>query len=89
MSEVRRRYQVLITREAAKDIETLPPKLRQKLRAIFEEVLAVHPHLGKKLLGNLASDRSYRLTFHDRIVYRIDEARHIVYVKRARTHYGE
>ena len=83
------RYRVLLTREAVKDVARLTPKLREKLRQILEEVLAVHPHVGKKLFGDLAVDRSYRLTFHDRIVYRIDARARIVYIKRARTHYGD
>ena len=89
MTEGAPRYQVLLTREALKDVETLTPKLREKLRQILEATLATHPHAGKKLQGDLAGDRSFRLTFQDRIVYRIDEARRIVYIKRARTHYGD
>ena len=83
------RYQVLLTREAVKDIEKLTPTLRRKLHQILGAVLTTHPHAGKALVGDLAGNRSLRLTHHDRVLYRIDEARRIVYVKRARTHYGE
>lgn len=83
------RYQVLLTREAVKDIGKLTPKLREKLRQILDTTLATQPHVGKQLHGELAGNRSFRLTYQDRIVYRVDEARRIVYVKRARTHYGD
>lgn len=83
------RYHVLLTREAVKDVEKLTSKLRLKLRQILDAVLTTTPHAGKKLAGDLAGNRSLRLTHQDRILYQIDEARRIVYVKRARTHYGD
>lgn len=83
------RYQVFLTREAVKDIERLTPKLRLKLQQILETVLTTTPHAGKRLVGDLAGNRSLRLTHHDRILYQIDETRRTVYVKRARTHYGD
>jgi mRNA-degrading endonuclease RelE of RelBE toxin-antitoxin system len=82
-------YEIRITRQAAKDIERLTPKLKQKLRIILVDILAVNPYEGKRLLGDLAGNYSYRLTYKDRIVYSIDEDERIVYVKRTRTHYGE
>lgn len=83
------RYEIRITRQAQKDIEKLTPKLRQRLRTILTEVIAENPYEGKKLLGDLAGNYSYRLTYQDRIVYSVNEEEHIVYIKRARTHYGE
>jgi mRNA interferase RelE/StbE len=77
------------TKQAKKDVERLPPKLKAKLRDILVEVLAENPYEGKKLLGDLAGSYSYRLTYKDRIVYSLDEERRIIYVERARTHYGE
>ncbi|MBI4591063.1 MAG: type II toxin-antitoxin system RelE/ParE family toxin [Candidatus Rokubacteria bacterium] len=82
-------WEIRFTKQAKKDIETLPPKLKAKLRDILLEVLAQNPHEGKKLLGDLAGSYSYRLTYKDRIVYSLDEERRIIYVERARTHYGE
>ncbi|MDO8546590.1 MAG: type II toxin-antitoxin system RelE/ParE family toxin [Nitrospirales bacterium] len=82
-------YTVLITRQAKKDIELLPPKLKEKLRTILTEIIAKNPYEGKKLLGDLAGSYSYRLTYQDRIVYSVDEATKTVYLERARTHYGE
>ena len=82
-------WEVRFTKQARKDVERLPPKLKSKLRDILLEVLARDPYEGKKLLGDLAGSYSYRLTYRDRIVYSLDEERRIIYVERARTHYGE
>jgi mRNA interferase RelE/StbE len=82
-------YEVRITRQAIKDISTLSPNLKRKLKSIFLEVLSVTPYEGKKLIGELAGNYSLRLTLHDRIVYSIDEDKKIAFVKRARTHYGQ
>lgn len=83
------KYAIRITRQARKDIDGLPPKLKNKLRDILREVLAENPYEGKKLIGDLAGSYSYRLSYSDRIVYSIDEENKIVYIERARTHYGE
>jgi mRNA-degrading endonuclease RelE of RelBE toxin-antitoxin system len=82
-------YEVRITRQAAKDIETLSPKLKSKLHDILIHALAQAPYSGKRLLGELAGSYSLRLNIKDRIVYSIDERKKIVYVERARTHYGD
>ena len=82
-------WEIRFTKQAKKDVEQLPPKLKAKLRDILLEVLALNPYEGKKLLGDLAGSYSYRLTYKDRIVYSLDEERRIIYVERARTHYGE
>ena len=81
-------YEVRITRTAEKDIKKLPPKLKDKLYDILTEVIAKDPLRGKRLIGDLEGSYSYRLTYQDRIVYSIDRHRRIVYVERARTHYG-
>lgn len=82
-------YEIRITKQAQKDIEKLTPKLRKKLKTILIEVIAQRPYEGKKLLGDLAGNFSYRLSFQDRIIYSVDEESRIIYIKRARTHYGE
>lgn len=87
MSEVQ--YEIRITRRAEKDIQKLSPKLRDKLYDVLTEVIAVDPFEGKKLLGDLEGSYSYRLSYQDRIVYSIDVKKRIVYVERAKTHYGE
>lgn len=83
------RWAIRFTRQAKKDVDRLSPSLRTKLRDVLVEVLSVNPHEGKRLLGDLSGSYSYRLTYKDRIVYSLDEERRIVYVERARTHYGE
>lgn len=83
------RWEIRFTKQARKDVERLPPKLKVKLRGILLEVLALNPYEGKKLLGDLSGSYSYRLTYKDRIVYSPDEEHRIVYIERARTHYGE
>ena len=72
-----------------KDIKTLTPKLKQKLYQILTEVIGKNPYEGKKLIGDLQGNFSYRLTFQDRIVYNIDEGNKTIYILRARTHYGD
>ena len=81
-------YDIRITRQARKDIETLTPKLRRKLHDILVHVIAQNPFEGKKLLGDLAGSYSYRLSLKDRVVYSVDEDGMAVYIERARTHYG-
>lgn len=84
-----RSYDIRLTRQAKKDIDKLSPKLKAKLKDILLEVIARDPYEGKKLLGDLAGSYSYRLSLKDRIVYSIDEVERVVYIERARTHYGE
>ncbi|MDA2928210.1 type II toxin-antitoxin system YoeB family toxin, partial [Acidobacteria bacterium AH-259-G07] len=67
-----KRYKVHISRRAQKEIETLTPKLRAKLQNILRHQVAVSPYEGKKLAGDLKGYWSVRLSYQDRIVYRID-----------------
>ena len=82
-------WEIRFTRQAKKDVEKLPPKIKIKLREILIEVLAHNPYEGKRLLGDLAGSYSYRLTYKDRIIYSLDAKHRIIYVERARTHYGD
>ena len=84
-----RLYTVRITNQAKKDIQKLTPKLKKKLQDILENIIMQNPYEGKKLIGELFGSYSYRLTFVDRIVYSIDDEKRIVYIERARTHYGD
>jgi len=81
-------YEIRITKQARKDIDQLTPKRKQKLRDVLIEIIAENPFEGKKLLGDLEGSYSYRLSYKDRIVYSIDEKKKIVFLERARTHYG-
>jgi Txe/YoeB family toxin of toxin-antitoxin system len=80
-------FRVQITRRAQKDINTLSPKLRKKLREILINRIAINPFDGKKLVGDLKGCWSVRLSLKDRVIYSIDEENRIVNVLRARTHY--
>ena len=84
-----RLYTIRITDRAKKDIQKLTSKIKKKLHDILENVLSKNPYEGKKLIGDLLGSYSYRLTFADRIVYSIDEDQRVIYIERARTHYGD
>ena len=84
-----RRYDIELTKQAQKDIKKLSPKLKEKLKEILRNKIAVDPLSGKALLGDLAGYYSVRLTFQDRIVYRIENDRCVVIIIRAKTHYGD
>lgn len=82
-------YRIQITKTALKDIKKLTAKMKKKFKDILLNVISIDPYEGKKLLGDLEGNYSVRLNFKDRIVYSIDEEKKTVYIKRARTHYGE
>lgn len=83
------RYQIEFTKQAQKDVAKLTPKLQNKLKDILRNKIAIAPESGKPLLGDLMGYYSVRLSFQDRIVYRIENNRCVVLVVRAKTHYGE
>ena len=83
------RWEIRFAKQAKKDVDTLSPKLKQKLRAILVNTVANDPYAGKRLLGDLTGSFSIRLTYKDRLVYSLDEENKIVYVERARTHDGQ
>ncbi len=82
-------YELRFTKEAKKDIDRLSAKLKDKLKDILSNQIAVNPYMGKKLIGDLAGFFSLRLTHQDRIIYSIDEESHRVYIHRTKTHYGD
>lgn len=84
-----KKYQILFAKQAVKDVKSLSPKLRNKLRDILTEVISEDPFAGKKLLGDLKGNYSYRLDIKDRIIYSVDTKKKIIFVKRAKTHYGD
>ncbi len=84
-----KRYQILITRQAEKDIQKLSPKFKDRLYDILTEVISVDPFQGKKLIGDLEGRYSYRLNYQDSIIYSVDPVKKIIYLERARTHYGD
>ena len=82
-------YRIRFTRQAARDVRTLSPKLQAKLKDILRRRLAIDPYSGKSLVGDLKGYYSVRLTYGDRVVYSIHDDELVVLVMRARTHYGE
>ena len=84
-----RKFKIRITRRAEKDIQKLSPKLKNKLYDVLTEVIATNPFEGKKLLGDFEGSYSYRLNIKDRILYSIDSHKRVVYIERAKTHYGD
>jgi Txe/YoeB family toxin of toxin-antitoxin system len=82
-------FAIRFTKEAAKDAKKLPRRLKKKLGEILRADVATDPFSGKRLVGDLTGFYSIRLTHKDRIVYSVDEAARIVFVHRARTHYGQ
>lgn len=83
------RYKLEFTKQAQKDISKLSPKLKSKLKSILRNKISVAPESGNALVGDLKGYFSVRLSFQDRIVYRIENDRCVVVVIRARTHYGD
>lgn len=83
------KYALRFSRQAAKDIRKLTPKLKKKLVDILRNHIAVDPYSGQALVGDLKGYYSVRLSHQDRIVYSIEDDRLIVYVVRAKTHYGD
>jgi len=80
---------ICFTRQAKKDIKTLTPKLRTKLKEILQNKIAIQPHSGKALTGSLKGFHSIRLSYHDRIVYSVHDDKLVVMAIRVKTHYGE
>jgi Txe/YoeB family toxin of toxin-antitoxin system len=82
-------YAVKFTKQAQKDIRQLTPKLRNKAKEIIRNYISITPYNGKALVGSMKGYYSVRLTYKDRIVYSIDDDQVIVFILRAKTHYGE
>lgn len=82
-------YEVRFTKEAKKDIAKLSPKLRQKLKTIIQDVISISPYDGKKLIGDLLGLYSIRLSYQDRVIYTIDDELRVIFIHRAKTHYGD
>lgn len=82
-------YAIRFTKEAAKDVDKLPPRLKEKLKVILRQQVAPNPRCGKRLVGDLAGLLSLRLTYKDRVVYSVDDDTRTVFMHRVRTHYGD
>jgi Txe/YoeB family toxin of toxin-antitoxin system len=82
-------HEIRFTRQAQKDVQRLSPKIREKLKDILRNHIAVDPYSGKPLAGELKGYYSVRLTYKDRIVYSINDEKLVVVIVRAKTHYGD
>jgi mRNA interferase RelE/StbE len=82
-------YAIRFTKEAARDVDKLPARLKEKLKIVLREQVAPNPRCGKRLVGDLAGFFSLRLSYKDRLVYSVDDDSRTVFVHRARTHYGD
>jgi len=60
------------SKRAEKDVETLPPAMREKAEALVAR-LDAEPGLGKKLLGPLKGIRSARLGRSHRVLYEVND----------------
>ncbi len=82
-------FAIRFSKQAQKDIALLTPKQKEKLKEILQQFIAINPYVGKALKGDLKGLYSYRLNRTDRIVYEIISEDKVVFIIRARTHYGE
>ena len=82
-------YEIEFTKKAQKDISKLTPKLKNKLKDILRHKIALSPQAGKSLVGPLKGYYCVRLSYQDRIIYRIEDHRCVVVVIRTKTHYGD
>ncbi|OPF18564.1 toxin of toxin-antitoxin system [Microcystis aeruginosa KW] len=82
-------YEVRFTKEAKKDVDKLTPKLKKKLKSIIQDTLSISPYSGKKLVGDLTSFYSIRLSYQNRVLYTINDEQKLIYIHRTKTHYGE
>ena len=82
-------YKVLFSKQAQKDIKKLTPKLREKAKDIIRTQISINPYCGKTLVGEMKGYYSVRLSYNDRIVYSIDDDQVVVFILRAKTHYGD
>lgn len=83
------KFEILFTKQAKKDINSLDEKSKKKLKKILTSIINENPFIGKKLMGDLEGNYSFRLNIKDRIIYGIEKSTKRIFIKRARTHYGE
>lgn len=74
------KYTLLYSPESKESITNLPS---EKLRHIAERILislAENPFQGKKLLGKLTGLYSARITRRYRVIYQINNVKHIIWI---------
>ena len=85
------KWSVILSRQAIKDIKKikragLTLKLKELLKTL-EKDSYTNPPRYEMLVGNLKGFYSRRINIKHRLVYSVDDDRHIVHVLRMWTHY--
>ena len=88
---VRRRYEVLVSKQAQKDFKKikdagLAPKVRKLIDILHENPFQEYPSY-EALRGNLKGYYSRRINIQHRLVYSVNQKTHIVRVLRMWIHY--
>lgn len=85
------KYEIVFTKQAAKDFEKIiasPFKKKvSRLLEVLEETPFQPPY--ERLVGDLSGAYSRRINLQHRIVYSINEERKCVVILRIWTHYGD
>jgi len=74
-----KRYSIIIAPRAKKQIDGLPPNIKNKIADVIINVLAQNPFIGKSLKAELKGLYSYRVGDY-RIIYSIIDDRLIVQI---------
>lgn len=84
-------YEILFTKQAAKDFEKIAASPLKKKAAHLLEVLEENPFQPpyERLLGDLSGAYSRRINLQHRLVYSVDEEHKRVVILRMWTHYGD
>ena len=84
-------WQVILSKKAVKDARNLKSvglkNQTESLLNILQENPYMSPPPFEKLVGNLKGFYSRRINIQHRIIYTVDNDRHIVHVLRMWTHY--
>lgn len=84
-------YEILFTKQAAKDFENIISSPFKSKAAHLLQILEENPFQPpyKKLVGDLEGAYSRRINLQHRLVYRIDEEHNRVVIIRMWTHYSD
>lgn len=76
-------FKIEYAKGVAKDLKSLPSKVKEDALQIVEKILASDPHAGKLLTGSYKGLWKYRMG-HYRIIYSIEMKRLVIFVLRVR-----
>lgn len=84
-------YKVMLSKRAIKDIDLLRAAGLAKKAKQLVDILGVNPFQNppsyEKLIADFAGFYSRRINIKHRLVYRVDEKNHVVYVDSMWSHY--